>query len=91
VISVTPNWLPERGLPDVLKIDVEGAEFDVLRGGFRILSQSKPVILCAVSHHVDEVNALFADHRCMFYDWDSHPRAEIHRASFNRFCRSRTA
>jgi hypothetical protein len=92
VISVNPDWFSERGAaPDVLKIDVEGAEFDVLRGRLRILSQSKPVILCAVSDHVDEVSALFADHRYMFYGGDSHLRAEIHRASFNRFCRSRTA
>ena len=39
------------------------------------------LILCAVSDQVDEVNALFADHRHLFYDWDSHPRAEIHRST----------
>lgn len=35
--------------PDVLKIDVEGAELGVLRGAERVLGQSRPVIYCEVT------------------------------------------
>ncbi len=34
--------------PDVLKIDVEGAEFEVLQGAYHTLMEKKPVILFAV-------------------------------------------
>jgi hypothetical protein len=35
--------------PDVLKIDVEGAELEVLRGAAAILGQPRPIIYCEVS------------------------------------------
>ena len=35
--------------PDVLKIDVEGAELMALRGASRVLSQSRPLIYCEVA------------------------------------------
>lgn len=35
--------------PDVLKIDVEGAELVVLSGAERVLSQSRPVLYCEVT------------------------------------------
>jgi FkbM family methyltransferase len=34
--------------PDLVKIDVEGAELDVLRGGERLLSRSHPILLLEV-------------------------------------------
>lgn len=34
--------------PDVIKIDVEGAELMVLRGARRVLAECKPMILCEV-------------------------------------------
>lgn len=34
--------------PDVLKIDVEGAELDVLNGGQRTLAEARPLIYCEV-------------------------------------------
>lgn len=37
--------IPETVCIDFIKIDVEGAEFDVLRGAERILSQNKPKVL----------------------------------------------
>lgn len=44
--------IEERGekAPDVLKIDVEGAEALVLRGGERFLSSRRPLILMEVHH-----------------------------------------
>lgn len=44
------TWAPyfeRRGL-GVIKLDVEGAELEVLRGGARVIAACKPVILCEV-------------------------------------------
>lgn len=50
VPTVTLDWLAERFPPPrVLKIDVEGAEEHVLRGGGRLLREARPVVLCEVS------------------------------------------
>lgn len=35
--------------PDVLKIDVEGAELLVLNGGMKLLASSRPVLICEVA------------------------------------------
>jgi len=35
--------------PDIIKIDVEGAEVDVLRGMDRILREIRPVLYCEVN------------------------------------------
>lgn len=40
--------------PDVLKIDVEGAELDVLKGGARMISEKLPAIFLAT--HSDELD-----------------------------------
>ena len=51
------RWVPAMSLdqirahlpaPDVLKIDVEGAEVAVLEGGRRLLAEDRPVLLCEV-------------------------------------------
>jgi Predicted methyltransferase len=50
VPTVTLDWLTERFPPPrVLKIDVEGAEEHVLRGGERLLREARPIVLCEVS------------------------------------------
>ena len=50
-------------LPDVLKIDVEGAEPAVLRGATRILGERRPKLICEVSwQNVAEVTALLRDY-----------------------------
>jgi FkbM family methyltransferase len=49
VLTVTLDALAEHfPLPDVLKIDVEGAELEVLRGARSLLERKRPVILCEV-------------------------------------------
>lgn len=40
--------------PDVIKIDVEGAENQVLRGGREMLRLCRPVLFCEVHPHQDE-------------------------------------
>lgn len=52
-VSVTAvsldSWTSENGVrPSLMKIDVEGAEGGILRGGQRILRECQPVILCEV-------------------------------------------
>lgn len=50
VPTVTLDWLIDRFPPPrVLKIDVEGAEELVLRGGERLLREARPIVLCEVS------------------------------------------
>jgi FkbM family methyltransferase len=39
------GYFEQRGL-DVMKIDVEGAELGVLRGGRRVLERNRPIVLC---------------------------------------------
>lgn len=56
--------------PDVLKIDVEGAEASVLRGARRLLHEVRPRILCEVSQaNRDEVSAAF--HRAAYAMYDA--------------------
>lgn len=39
------DFLPESTPIDLIKIDVEGAEFHVLKGAIEILKKSKPIII----------------------------------------------
>jgi FkbM family methyltransferase len=49
VVSVTLDTLAEHfGSPDLVKIDVEGAEERCLRGAARLLATARPVVLCEV-------------------------------------------
>lgn len=65
VMSVNLDWLGERlPKPNVLKIDVEGAEVEVLKGATQLLKETRPIVICEVgeenSHEVfkilDELN-----------------------------------
>lgn len=70
VIAVTLDWLAERlQLPDVIKIDVEGAELEVLSGAVHILETKHPVILCEVSSDCSaQVTSLLRDKGYRIYD-----------------------
>lgn len=85
VVTITLDWLLEQGSPPTaLKIDVEGAELSVLRGGSRILGEIRPAILCEVSERTRaEVTKLFLSHGYALYDWNASPRTRIERAAFN--------
>jgi FkbM family methyltransferase len=50
VMTVSLDWCLEQGFPppDVMKIDVEGAELSVLRGAGELLRRAKPAILIEV-------------------------------------------
>lgn len=55
--------------PDVLKIDVEGAELQVLHGGEKVLTRWRPVIYCEVSARTRPGVATLLE-RCRFQLWD---------------------
>jgi FkbM family methyltransferase len=64
--ELTTTW--ELPLPDILKIDAEGSDFAVLRGGARTLSESHPVILlehaeesCDAGYTLEDVRAFLAE------------------------------
>jgi FkbM family methyltransferase len=77
VIAVPLDWLSERlPPPDVLKIDVEGAELEVLQGATQLLTAKRPIVLCEVSEDASpEVSALLEAHDYIVYD-GSRPSSE---------------
>lgn len=58
VVVVTLDWMLERlPAPQVVKIDVEGMEYEALKGAAKLL-QLKPTILCEVTDNHDAVGEL---------------------------------
>jgi FkbM family methyltransferase len=67
VIAVTLDWLLEHfAAPQVLKIDVEGMEYAVLRGARKVL-QARPRIFCEVTEHHEAIGKLLTDADYQFY------------------------
>jgi len=63
------HWFPP---PDVLKIDVEGAELEVLLGGVEMFASYKPVILLEVAQATSkEVASLLKSMQYRLYDSDA--------------------
>lgn len=54
------DYVAEHGLApvDLMKIDVEGAEEQVLRGARRIIDEHRPAIICEVLHGIGDPAAL---------------------------------
>jgi FkbM family methyltransferase len=73
VPAVSLDWCAKRRpLPDVIKIDVEGAELEVLTGARYILELRRPVILCEVtSRSSPGVTALLKDMGYRIFDADA--------------------
>jgi FkbM family methyltransferase len=58
VVTVTLDWMLDHfPVPQVLKIDVEGMEYAVLKGARKLL-QCRPLIFCEVTEHHDLVGEL---------------------------------
>jgi FkbM family methyltransferase len=69
-LTVTLDWLARRfPAPDVLKIDVEGAELAVLAGGPSVL-RGRPSVICEVSQDEAAVGELLRAHGYAVYDGD---------------------
>lgn len=64
------TFAEKHRLPTVIKVDVEGAEADVLRGSEKMFAQAKPVLICEV-HGVkpaDDVTRWLSEHGYR-YQW----------------------
>jgi FkbM family methyltransferase len=85
VMSVTLDWLLERfPAPNVLKIDVEGAELQALSQAQRLLAQVRPVILCEVrERHTEAISELLHAHSYTLYDLAARRREPLKLAAFN--------
>lgn len=69
VITVTLDWLLDYfPAPNVLKIDAEGAEEKILRGGRKLLQTIRPIIFCEVSQQIDAVTSIFKENGYSLYD-----------------------
>lgn len=67
VITVTLDSLLEHfSAPQVVKIDVEGMEYAVLRGAGKVL-RGRPQILCEVTDYHEAIGKLLADADYQFY------------------------
>jgi hypothetical protein len=63
VPAVTLDSLLERSTPQLVKIDVEGAELLCLRGAERLLREVRPVLICEVAEeNADEAGAILHRH-----------------------------
>jgi len=72
--------------PDVVKIDVEGAEELVLRGAGQLLQRVRPVILCEVSAERSAVvSEILRENRYKLFDAEKPPsqRPPLERACWN--------
>ena len=87
VVTVSLDWLCERYvLPDVLKIDVEGAELEVLQGAEILFKRKRPILLCEVSsENATEVTRLLLSKGYRLYDGDvsKEERKELSSAPWN--------
>jgi FkbM family methyltransferase len=70
VPTLTIDTLAQSLLPpDVLKIDVEGAEMKVLRGGTMTIGKHRPVMLVEGPHILwPDMKAFFAEHHYVMFD-----------------------
>jgi FkbM family methyltransferase len=70
--------------PDVMKVDVEGAEALVLKGASHVLSQCRPLVYIEVGAEQNAaVMAEFKRHAYRLYDADSEDEREREGCSFN--------
>lgn len=87
VIAVSLDWLAQRlPPPDVLKIDVEGAELEVLEGARDLLVRKGPIIICEVcSERSMDVTSLLKRLGYTIYDGDAQAadRHELATAPWN--------
>jgi FkbM family methyltransferase len=85
VVTCTLDWLLEqRAAPDVIKIDVEGAESMVLKGAKRVLAEARPLMLIEVlSRSRDEVTEMLLANKYALFDWEAKPRAHVSHACVN--------
>jgi FkbM family methyltransferase len=81
VVTVTLDWMLNYfPVPQVLKIDVEGLEYAVLKGAQKVL-QSCPTIFCEVTEHHELVGELLRGAGYEFSAARTSERQPLHRPS----------
>jgi FkbM family methyltransferase len=81
VVTVTLDWMLDHfAAPQVLKIDVEGAEYAVLSGAGKVL-RSRPLIFCEVTEHHDLIGELLRGAGYEFYAARESNRQPLQRPS----------
>ncbi len=81
VVTVTLDWLLEHfSPPQVVKIDVEGMEYAVLRGAGKLLRQ-RPIIFCEVTRDHDSIGEIFRDAGYTLYAAREKDRRPVQRPS----------
>ncbi len=87
VIAITLDWLLESlPHPWVVKIDVEGAEMEVLKGAKRLFESIRPVVLCEVIPPSEQaVTTFLHDHDYRIFDGETRAsdRHELHTAPWS--------
>lgn len=75
VLTVSLDWMAEQiPPPDVLKIDVEGAELNVFRGAIRLLKETQPALIFeATAGNWEEESDLLRSLGYTFFDGDQPP------------------
>ena len=96
VLCITLDWLLEHAShenpPSLIKIDIEGAEIDLLHGAHRLLSEVRPLLMCESQHrNRPEITTIFREYNYKLYDWDANPSVEIETAAFNTLAIPSTA
>ncbi len=71
VRSITLDEIYPFNAPDFIKIDVEGAELKVLRGGEGTLSRSHPALMFECDKDQEEVHVFLQRHGYLFFDMES--------------------
>ena len=88
VLCITLDWLLEhtsnQNPPSLIKIDIEGAEIDLLHGAHRLLTDIRPILMCESQHrNRPDITTIFRQYNYKLYDWDTNPRIEVQTAAFN--------
>jgi len=70
VAAFNLDWLLSKlPIPDIIKIDVEGAELEVLSNQVRMLNEVRPLIVCEVgSNAADEITKLLTSASYRLFD-----------------------
>lgn len=73
VVTLTLDWLLTKvPAPNIIKIDVEGAELEVLSGALEIIKTIRPVVICEVgSERTLEVSAFFRSNGYKIFDGET--------------------
>lgn len=70
-ISVPLQTLDEQGLaPTLLKIDVEGAEADVIRGGEQTIKTYRPFVMAEINSSFDACSVLLSSWNYKLFTWN---------------------